>query len=134
MKFCEMPYTRPDIDETKKSFDSLTAVSYTHLDVYKRQVEVTVPGAEGKLTPASGSLTFTEPGEYTVYFNHTVNLDNDFQYALCSGPIRVSVFLKGDVNSDGRVGMLDIVTLIRYLFGWDVEISEKAADMNSRCV
>lgn len=24
MKFCEMPYTRPDIDETKKSFDSLT--------------------------------------------------------------------------------------------------------------
>ena len=36
-----------------------------------------------------------------------------------------------DVNSDGRVGMLDIVTLIRYLFGWDVKISEKAADMNS---
>ena len=75
------------------------------------KVEVTVPGAEGKFTPDSGSLTFTEPGEYTVYFNHTVNLDNDFQYALCSGPIRVSVFLKGDVNSDGRVGMLDIVTL-----------------------
>lgn len=47
------------------------------------------------------------------------------------GPIRVSVFPKGDVNSDGRVGMLDIVTLIRYLFGWDVKISEKAADMNS---
>ena len=90
-----------------------------------------MPGAEGKFTPDSGSLTFTEPGEYTVYFNHTVNLDNDFQYALCSGPIRVSVFLKGDVNSDGRVGMLDIVTLIRYLFGWDVKISEKAADMNS---
>ena len=35
------------------------------------------------------------------------------------------------MNSDGRVGMLDIVTLIRYLFGWDVKISEKAADMNS---
>ena len=95
------------------------------------KVEVTVPGAEGKFTPDSGSLTFTDPGEYTVYFNHTVDLDNDFQYALCSGPIRVSVFLKGDVNSDGRVGMLDIVTLIRYLFGWDVKISEKAADMNS---
>lgn len=27
--------------------------------------------------------------------------------------------------------MPDIVTLIRYLSGWDVEISEKAADMNS---
>ena len=96
--------------------------------------EVTVPGSDDKFRSGFNSLTFTEAGNYRIYVKGTVDLGVGFEYSFCSGPLDIVIHEKvipGDVNGDGKVGMPDIVMLIRYLSGWSVEISERAADMNS---
>ena len=50
------------------------------------------------------------------------------------GALNVTVeekpFLKGDVNDDGVVDVIDSMVFDRYLAGWDVEINLKAAEIN----
>ena len=56
---------------------------------------------------------------------HTYTDDLDASCNAC-GHIRA-----GDINSNGSINLIDLVTLARYVAGWDVEINNtEAADLN----
>lgn len=57
------------------------------------------------------------------------NFDNK-EFAVVNGEIIVSNSIPGDVNSDRKVNMKDIVLLQQYLNGWSVELDMIAANVN----
>ena len=59
---------------------------------------------------------------------HTFDSDSDAECNNGCGFIRVNY---GDCNGDDEINNKDLVILIRYINGWDVEINELSADINS---
>lgn len=45
--------------------------------------------------------------------------------------IVIPAYISGDANSDGAINNKDILTIIRYHVGWDIEININAADVNN---
>ena len=101
------------------------------------QVNFTVVPAEGYVIE---SVTATEGAYKNIKGPSDTGLENTYRITKITSDLTVTVttsytggesgFLLGDVNSDGRVSMLDITTLQRYVNGWDVTIDPKAADLN----
>lgn len=56
--------------------------------------------------------------------------ENDVDFEITSGTIRIRSHVAGDVNGDGNVNNKDILRLMKYLKGKDVEVNEAALDIN----
>ena len=57
-------------------------------------------------------------------------IDNGFDYTLIdeNTPIFPITSKYGDVNTDSKINLLDLITMRKYLAGWNVEIDREAAD------
>lgn len=82
---------------------------------------------------AAYSINDIAPGEYTLRVMKKNHVTEEYDVTIGTDNMTqdVKMYLLGDVNGDGEVGMKDIVMLIRFLSAWDVTVIEKAADMNS---
>lgn len=77
-----------------------------------------------------------EDGEYPVSIMYDqddiFNLNGDcVNFEIESGAVIVNSCLLGDVNSDGKINMRDVVLLQQVVNGWNVTYSKDAADYNS---
>lgn len=83
--------------------------------------------AEGIADDTSLSVDISVPNDDLV--------DNNLNMIVATtnnGTIKVASYLPGDVNSDGKVGSADIITLRRYIAGgYDVEVNKNACNVNA---
>ncbi len=87
--------------------------------------DVTIPATVTEI----GGNTFYSGTKLIVYKGSTAEeLLSDSGYTL---ELLESVSVKGDINRDGRVSVLDAVVLNRWLLGLDEDIDTHAGDMDS---
>lgn len=74
-------------------------------------------------------------GEYPI----TISYDEDdiynlkeenVQFEIVNGSVKVSKHTPGDINNDGKVNMKDLTRLHQYINGWKVSVVESAIDVN----
>ncbi len=63
--------------------------------------------------------------------SHIYDNATDPDCNLCGAVREVADVIPGDANGDGKIGMLDLALLQRYLNGWDVSIITLAVDVNA---
>ena len=73
----------------------------------------------------SGSYTLraVKEGHVTGEYPITVGVDTE--------PVNIVLYLRGDANMDGKISLMDVNRMIRYLAGWSVEINLENADYDA---
>ncbi|MGN0114416.1 MAG: dockerin type I domain-containing protein, partial [Acutalibacteraceae bacterium] len=100
------------------------------------------PGTEFTAVPVLKSLADTSKAEFFVElsdgitevspYKYKVNANSTITYHLPGGKtyvVTVNAVDYGDLNDDGRVNLLDLVLMRKYLAKWNVTINEEAADL-----
>ncbi len=69
-------------------------------------------------------------GEWRETAGHSYDDDYDPDCNICGETREVGDLLMGDVDGNGRITMVDLALLQRYLNGWDIDLNLFAADTN----
>ncbi|MEE0930905.1 MAG: cohesin domain-containing protein [Acutalibacteraceae bacterium] len=51
-------------------------------------------------------------------------------FDIVDGSLKVSKYIPGDINNDGKVNLRDVIRLNQYVAGWDVTVSPDTTDVN----
>lgn len=93
----------------------------------------TVANLTFRVKDAAAAGTTTVSVDYDPDDVFDYDLEN-VEFTCTNGTVTITVkepdHIPGDVDGDGEVSMLDLVTIQRYLSGWDVEIDLSAADVD----
>lgn len=102
--------------------------------VLRESCQAELDRSSGYLIKVPSAITV---GEIKAYFSGSVSIERkgaslgDLDAVACDdvvsgGGESFKILISGDVNRDAAVDTLDIIQLMKYLAGWDVELSEEA--------
>lgn len=56
--------------------------------------------------------------------------EEKIHFDVVDGYVKISEYMPGDINNDGKVNLRDVIRLNQYVAGWDVTVSSGATDVN----
>ena len=65
-----------------------------------------------------------------VEYEHAYTNERDEECNNCGGIREIQFYIKGDINGDLALNLMDLIILARYNAGWDVEVNTIALDVN----
>lgn len=74
----------------------------------------------------AGDVTLTSPTGEILTGDAMVPSDT----VVSNGTDSKKILIYGDVDRDARLGIGDVIAILKYVAGWDVDICEKAIDLN----
>lgn len=74
----------------------------------------------------AGDVTLTSPTGEILTGDAMVPSDT----VVSNGTDSKKILIYGDVNRDARLGIGDVISILKYVAGWNVDICEKAIDLN----
>ena len=100
---------------------------------YTAQCGEAVQNADGKRYDVSFSFDDVEAGEYILAIYKPGNYTLVTRAVTVSGDVglgELALQLTGDVSGDGKVNTMDLIRLMKYISGVEVDMAEGAGDVN----